>query len=484
METNEALEKTLMSLAHRSVESVMSRVQQVKEGDLQDLEQQVLRQVQEMGRAWLEQVVQQQSQREGSPARRQGSCGHRQRLVGTRPRQMVTLFGPVTFQRAYSQCLPGDDPMPESGQQQCRHGEAPFDDHWAMTGQRSSPGVQKAVSYLSAHLTHEGTAEALSHLLPLQMSPRQVGNISHPIGEALQHEEDQQVQALLQRGAGKHTSEAERQEERGKPIRRLSIELDGVLARVRRGSVPMEPGEQERDGDVYREIKVGAVFVGESGRERSKLAPGVFVDQPGPIQYTARRCSAEEFAPQLYALAHRLGLRRAKQVVIVADGARWIWRLVEEQFPGAVQMVDEYHARQHVWDVARVAFATEPEQRDVWAGTVIAELTEGRIEAVIAAIEHLPALSPEPGKARSVPDIEADYFRRNAERMRYPVFRAQGMHLGSGIAEAACKTVVSTRAKRSGMRWTPQGLDAILALRTCVLNGSFDQHWLESQEVA
>jgi hypothetical protein len=300
----------------------------------------------------------------------------------------------------------------------------------------------------------------------------------------LEQEEEKQVQALLQRGATKQTSEAERQEERREPIRRLYIEMDGVLARLRRGSVPLEQGEQERKGDVYREIKVGAVFVGEPGRERSELVPGVFVDTPGPIQYTARRTTAEEFAPRLYALAHRVGLLRANQVVILADGAKWIWRLAEEQFPGAIQIVDEYHARQHVWEVARAAFAAYPSQRDAWAGAVIAHLSEGRIEEVIAAIERLPPLAPEPGKARSVPEIEADYFRSNALRMRYPVFRAQGMHLGSGIAEAACKTVVSTRAKRSGMRWTPEGLDAILALRTAVLNGSFDQLWLDIQEAA
>jgi hypothetical protein len=90
-------------------------------------------------------------------------------------------------------------------------------------------------------------------------------------------------------------------------------------------------------------------------------------------------------------------------------------------------------------------------------------LGEGRSEAVIAASEKLPALSPEPGKARSIQHTEAAYVRHHAHRMRSPVFRAQGMHLGSGIAEAACQTVVSTRAKTSGMRWTPHGLAAVLA---------------------
>jgi hypothetical protein len=112
-------------------------------------------------------------------------------------------------------------------------------------------------------------------------------------------------------------------------------------------------------------------------------------------------------------------------------------------------------------------------------------LAKGKIAQVIAAIEELPAVAPEPGSSRSVPEIATDYFHTNAERMRYPVFRAQGMHVGSGVAEAACKTVVSTRAKRSGMRWTPAGLDAILALRSSVLNQEFDRRWRHHfQEIA
>ncbi len=132
---------------------------------------------------------------------------------------------------------------------------------------------------------------------------------------------------------------------------------------------------------------------------------------------------------------------------------------------------------QHVWVVALAAYSADPSQKEQWATHVIDLLTHGQIEEVIAAIERLPAMAPPPGKSRSIPAIEADYFRTNAERMRYPLLRAQGMHVGSGIAEAACKVVISTRAKRAGMRWAPTGLDAILALRTAVLNHQFDRCW-------
>src|SRR5438046_4068362 len=96
-------------------------------------------------------------------------------------------------------------------------------------------------------------------------------------------------------------------------------------------------------------------------------------------------------------------------------------------------------------------------------------------------IKELPSIPALPGASRSIPAIEADYFLSNAQRMRYPAFRAKGMHIGSGIAEAACKTVVSTRAKKSGMRWTPDGLEAVLALRTCVLDQSYDSFWEPSR---
>jgi hypothetical protein len=484
METNETLKRILMHKAEGCIDRMLKSMEEGNEEHFQELEQSMQVESRKFGRSCLEAVLEEKAREQGSAARREGGCGHRQRLVGSRPRQILTILGPIVVHRAYYQCMRDKEDPAEGEAIRCTHGEAPFDRQWGWNRQRSSPGVQKAVSYLSAHLTLEGVAEAVTRLLALDLSARQVLNLIQPIGEAFLRQENEYVQEVLKQGASKHTSEAERQSMQAESIKRLYVETDGVFARVRRGSVVMEKEEQEREGDVYRDIKVGAVFVGQPGRERSELAPGVFVDTPGPIQYVARRTTADAFAPLLYALAQREGIMCAQQVVVLGDGARWIWRLAEEQFPGAVQIVDEYHAREHVWEVARAAFAAEPSQKEGWATHVIDLLSTGQIEEVIRAIERLPPMTPPPGKSRSVADTEAEYFRTNAERMRYPLFRAQGMHVGSGIAEAACKVAVSTRAKRAGMRWTPDGLDAILALRTSVLNGSFDQRWQKLQEAA
>jgi hypothetical protein len=207
----------------------------------------------------------------------------------------------------------------------------------------------------------------------------------------------------------------------------------------------------------------------------------VYVDTPAPdsLRYVARRTAKGGFAWVLYHLAMQCGLEQAQQVVVLGDGAPWIWNLVAEHFPRAVQIVDLYHAKEHVWDVAHTVFGGATAAATAWATAACSLLEAGQIADLISAIATLPPIPPEPGQARSIPERAVDYFATNAQRMRYPVFRAQGMHLGSGIAEAACKTIVSTRAKRSGMRWTPEGLDALLPLRTAVLNGAYASFWQE-----
>jgi hypothetical protein len=309
------------------------------------------------------------------------------------------------------------------------------------------------------------------------MSARQALSLMRPVGEALALAEDRQVKRL--QAQAKQARSQVRQERQTKEIERLYIELDGVLARMRRGSVPIEQEERHRKGDVYREIKAGAVFRAERGSKRSELVPGVYVDtpEPGSVHYVARRTAKGGFDWLLYQLAEQCGLLRAQQVVVVGDGAPWIWNLAAEHFPEAVQIVDLYHAKEHVWHVAHAVFGPGTAAATAWATHACSLLEQGQTEALVSAISALPPIPPEPGQARSGPERAVDYFTTNAQRMRYPLFRAQGMHVGSGIAEAACKTIVSTRAKRSGMRWTPEGIDALLPLRTSVLNGAYDTLW-------
>nr|HET6901966.1 ISKra4 family transposase [Ktedonobacteraceae bacterium] len=477
METNEQLKIVLMQEMEKEILKMIDDLEMIKEGDLQTLEQSVLRACLSVGRTMMEQILNHTAQEAERPSRREGACGHQQRLVGLRSKQLHTLMGKVSIGRAYYQCVV-EEAEPSTT---CSHGQAPWDVVWGQVAGRTSPGVQKLLGKLVSRLTLSEAVDTFTDVLPLPMSERQALNLIQPLGEALSEQEEEQVQALFEQAATKEMQAAEQGAVLGPPIRRLYIETDGVMARIRRGSVPMEEGETKRTGDVYREIKVGAVFEGIPGRERSELVPGVFLDEPGPIQYVARRLHVEEFGRFLYTLAQRCGVDRAQEVVILGDGAHWIRHVVEDHFPDAVHIVDLYHAREHLWNVANAVYGSGTPQGAAWANQADDLLTHGQIEDLVHMIEKLPIIPALPGASRSIAAIEAEYFLSNAERMRYPAFRAKGMHIGSGIAEAACKTVVSTRAKKSGMRWTPDGLDAVLALRTAVLNQSYNSFWDPSQ---
>jgi hypothetical protein len=475
VKTNEQMKKAVRAAIQAELEGFFTQVQDLCEGDLEHLEEQVVKTSQQMGRSLLEGILDSRLREQRPVARRQGSCGHRQRLVGERPKQLLSLVGPVTFVRPYYQCLGVDDP-----EASCTHGEAPADAVWGVQQQRTTSGVQREISYLCGRLTFEEAAETLCRHVPLLMSARQALTLMRPVGEALASAEDRQVMSLqAQAKQARSQPPQARQARQTQGIERLYIELDGVLARLRRGSVPMEQEERHRPGDVYREIKAGAVFRAERGPKQSELVPGVYVDTPAPgsMRYVARRTAKGGFDWLLYQLAVKCGLEQAKQVVVLGDGAPWIWNLAAEHFPGAVQIVDLYHAKEHGWEVAHAVFGGATPAAAAWATPACSLLEEGQIARLVCAIAALPPIPPEPGQARSIPERAVDYFTTNAARMRYPAFRAQRMPLGSGIAEAACKTIVSTRAKRSGMRWTPEGIDALLPLRTSVLNGAYDSLW-------
>jgi hypothetical protein len=146
-----------------------------------------------------------------------------------------------------------------------------------------------------------------------------------------------------------------------------------------------------------------------------------------------------------------------------------------------MQIVDLYHARQHLWELARRLYPNEGGKQKAWMKLHQKRLLDrGRIEKLVGALRAIRSRIPEvTEKIRA----EADYFERNAERMRYPKFRRQHLFVGSGVIEAGCKTVVASRLKRSGMFWTVRGANAILALRCAYLNGRFEDYW-ESRRTA
>lgn len=219
----------------------------------------------------------------------------------------------------------------------------------------------------------------------------------------------------------------------------------------------------------------------EPGRKRSELAAGVYVDTPAAdcLRYVARRSATGGFGWLLYDLALQGGLDQAQQVVVLGDGAPWIWNLVAEHFAGAVQIVDLYHAKEHVWDVAHVVFGGSSAAGTAWATHACSLLEQGQSQALVSAIKALPSIPPEPGHAQCP---------RAGCGLLYHQCPAHALSRLS--RESACTWEVALRkrlAKPSSLPvpsavacgFPPEGIDALLPLRTAVLNGTYDAFWEE-----
>jgi hypothetical protein len=255
----------------------------------------------------------------------------------------------------------------------------------------------------------------------------------------------------------------------GQPIRKAYVQMDGT-------GLPMVAQETEgrsgkgEDGRAHtREAKLGCVFTQTTTDDQGRP-----VRDEDLTTYTGAIEPATEFSRRIYTEAHQRGWGRAQIKVVIADGADWIWNTCQEQFPGAIEIVDLYHARQHLWDLGGKLHPNNETARGRWVMSCQHLLDDGKIEKLVA---KLRTLSPDNPELAAAVRTEANYFERNAERMRYPEFRRKGLFVGSGVIEAGCKTVIGSRLKRSGMFWTVRGANAVIALRCCRYSRQFDDYW-------
>jgi hypothetical protein len=255
----------------------------------------------------------------------------------------------------------------------------------------------------------------------------------------------------------------------------LYIEMDGTGIPVVKAETEGRAGKTEGLPAHTREVKIGCVFTQTGSDEKGRP-----VRDEGSTTYVAAVETAEQFGLRLYTEGWNRGWTRAKKKVVIADGAIWIWNLTDQHFPGAIQIVDLYHARQHLCNLAVSLFPNDVRDRKRWIARTLSLLDKGKIEVLVKLLQQI---QPATDDLARMLNNEAEYFDRNKARMRYPAFRAQGIFVGSGVIEAGCKTVIALRLKRSGMFWTVRGANAIIALRCSLLSRRFEDYW-ESRRLA
>ena len=232
------------------------------------------------------------------------------------------------------------------------------------------------------------------------------------------------------------------------PAPTMYVGMDGTGFPMRSSEVIGRCGKQPDGTAKTREGKLATVWTAE-GRDPA----GRPVRDPGSVSYNAAVESAASrdtdsepsaFAQRVYREAQRRGFTSATRPVVIGDGTHWIWNLAAEQFPGAVEIVDIYHAKQHMHDVAKAIYGPGTDLADQWAKAREDELDTGRLRALVRALRA----------ARSMPEALGclRYVVRNRHRMRYPQFRAQGLCVCSGVVEAGCKLGVVPGTADAGCR--------------------------------
>jgi hypothetical protein len=362
--------------------------------------------------------------------------GHAAEFVSYRDRVIDTVLGPVTLTRAWYHCAA------------CGHGLAPRDADLGVAGASMSPGLAAMNDRAAAAVPFKEAAGLLEDLAGVRETAKRVERASEASGAGLAAAGRERARLIAAR----------------KLVPLPPSPLPGKLyAAIDGTGVPMTSRET-----------AGRAGKGEDGRARTrevKLAVFFTQDKVDDEGYPVRDRESSSviatfepagtFAGLVKAEGIRRGADHVRQFTILGDGAPWIWNIATAKFPEATQVVDLFHAREHLHDLARKLEFMLGDRKDDWLAARLEDLDYGYIDGIAAAARKYPLA----GVKKDEIDTALGYFENNAPRMRYHWFRQCGLFVGSGVVEASCKTVIGQRLKQSGMHWTTDGADSIIALR-------------------
>lgn len=363
--------------------------------------------------------------------------GHQAQFVSCRDKTIDTVLGPVTLRRAWYHCA------------ECGHGPGPRDAGLGVAGGTMSPGLARMTDRAAAAVPFGAAATLVGELAGISLTGERARRRAEADGRA--------AAVMIEAGAAAIAAGQVVPMPAAGPVPdMLYICIDGT-------GVPVITAETEgRDGKAgdgtasTREVKLCCVFTQTAVDEK-----GQPVRDPRSSSYLITFDPAADFGVLMAAEARRRGAGRLRQLVFLGDGAVWIWNLAARHFPEATQIVDLFHAREHLHDLARLLEFMLGDHKQAWLEQRLADLDDGDIPAICAAARTFPLA----GKKAADLDTALGYFEHNAHRMHYAHFRKLGMFVGSGAVEAGCKSIVAQRCKLSGMRWTVSGATGILTLR-------------------
>jgi hypothetical protein len=358
-----------------------------------------------------------------------------------RDRGIITLFGEVKLNRAYYLGPKG--------------GRYPMDELVGLHDQYT-PAVAQLMCWSGAmDPSFEQASETLKRFAELNIPGRQV-----------------------QRVIGQFASQASKWKERRayseprNPVKVLNIQADMTGIPMRSEELVDIKGKQPDGSARTRQIKIGCVFtqsIDSKGQPQRDPSSSVYVSTFGEVS---------DLSGLLHSEAIKAGYATAEKTVFLGDGAEWIWRMVEDRFKGAVQIVDFYHACEHLSTLCQ-SLAKKPDQSEQLFKAWRRRLKNNGLPRIMREACQLAGKLGR-SKRKNVAE-QLLYFSKNASRMTYRTFIRKGYFIGSGAVEGACRHIVCQRAKLSGMRWLRTGAASVITFRCLIKSNLFDDYcksWL------
>jgi hypothetical protein len=411
-------------------------------GGVMAIEEEMRQALQQVGAKGLGQVLSQQDKRKERKREMGCQCGQQAEYQRQREAVVVSVFGRVHYCRGYYLCP------------HCHQGQAPLDQELHLSAGEVTAGLGSLLALAGVEASFEQGRRKIQRYLGIDVSDNTIRKETELFGRLHAAEEQEwkdksQDEAYLQ----ERVRQAVKREER------IYGSLDGVMTPLK--------GE-------WRELKVISWYQAEQvTRSKSRRHHGNRSGQQTDLQtknitYAADQQDAESFGKLVWATGCQREVERYAEIVFIADGAAWIWRLVEKYYPNAVQIVDWYHACAYLAPIAHAAFPKDPQRREEWLEQTRELLWQGQIQALLAACRAVEAQAPEPVHEA------LSYYTNNEKRMNYAQLREQGYLIGSGTVESACKQIALLRLCCAGARWSKEGLVQTAKARAAWLSGAWD----------
>ncbi len=405
---------------------------------LAEIEQTVLGIRNRFGQRLMEEAIKYQGAGEISGEKKCPKCQSPLKEKGLVKRILNTLLGKIFLKRLRYECA----------NENCSMNLYPLDERLDISSCSASKGLAKIISLFSIFIPYEHVRKFIKDSLILTVSGTCIKEIGYRSGKKISEQ----------------FSNGESEQEENNDFSLLYLQVDGAMTPI-----------LTENGLEYKENKLALAFsdqdmmkkVTKKGEERIEIKNRRFASSIGK--------GVEIFKELTHKLALKKGLLKAKTVVILSDGAAWISKMKDDYFSNALQILDWYHAVEHLWDTAHLLYGDNKKKCTQWVIPLKQKLWDGDIDAVLHAIKQQALNS---SKKQQTPLLELHtYYFNNRKNMNYADYRTKGYYIGSTAIESANKYIVSQRLKQAGMRRQLDRANAMIWLRCKYFEGIWDRFW-------